>query len=126
MKKLAVIMLVFLPLLACSHKKSASEKDIFDQATKFESTQDYNKALGCYKEIVDNYPKSDNRYKAMFMVGYIYSEYLKDTKKAVTSYDELLKEYPTCDLADDAQALRSAAISGKDLMSVFQDSATTK
>lgn len=125
MKKLAVVTLAILPLLACG-KKLASEKDLYEQATKYESTQDYNKALECYQTIMDKYPRSDNRYKAMFMVAYINSDYLKDTKKAIKGYDELLKEYPNCDLADDAQTLRAAAISGKDLMSVFQDSMKTK
>jgi outer membrane protein assembly factor BamD (BamD/ComL family) len=125
LRKFAVIILAFLPLLACG-KKLASEKELYEQGAKYEATQDYNKALECYQTIVDKYPKSENRYKAMFMVAYINSDYLKDTKKAIKGYDELLKEYPKCDLADDAQTLRAAAISGKDLMSVFQDSVKTK
>ena len=125
MKKLAVLIFALLPLLACG-KKLASEKDLYEQATKYESTQDYNKALECYQTIVDNYPKSENRYKALFMIAYINSDYLKDIKKAIKCYEELLKEYPNCDLADDAQTLRAAAISGRDLMSVFQDSVKTK
>ena len=94
----------------------------FEQAQAFEKAQEFAKAYESYQMIIDNYPKSSIRYKALFMAGYIQLEQLKDSKKALGLFDTLLKEYPSCDLADDAKVIRDAAASGKDLMTVFQDS----
>ena len=121
MKKLAVLTLALLPLIACG-KKVASGKDLFTQAAKYESTQEYSAELKTYQTIIDNYPTSPNCYKAMFMIGYIYSDYLKDYKKAIAAFDKFLVQYPNSDLAKDAQFLRDAAASGRDLLTVFQDS----
>jgi outer membrane protein assembly factor BamD (BamD/ComL family) len=125
MRKIAVLIAAILPLFGCS-RKIPSERELFDKASKFEATQEYNKALEAYRTLIDNYPQSPNRYKAIFMTGYIESEYLKDSKKAVEAFDKILKEYPTSDLSDDARILRDAAISGRDLMSVFRDSTKTQ
>src|SRR5512146_575763 len=98
-----------------------SGKGPFDEAVQKENAQEYSKALVSYQTIVDNYPKSENRYKALFMIGYVNSDFIKDYKKAQKAFDQLIAEYPDCDLADDAKILRDAAASGKDLITVLQD-----
>lgn len=103
-----------------------SEEELFTQARDYESAQQYDNALQSYETIIEKYPDSPNRYKAMFMKGYLYMDALKDGKKAVTVFDQLISEYPDCDLADDAQVLRDVAAKGADLMSVFEDSVKTK
>ena len=75
-----------------------------------------------YDLIVENYPQSGIRYKAVFMKGLILLENLKDNKRAVETFDELLAEYPDCDLADDAAVLREIAAGNGDIMSAFEDS----
>jgi TolA-binding protein len=110
----------------CSNKKIPDEKTLLSQAKAFESSQLYEKALESYLMLVDNYPKSPQRYQALFMAGYIKSEFLKDNKGAVKLFDQLIKEYPDCDLADDASQMSKLASTGKDLMSVLEDSLKNK
>ncbi len=47
----------------------------------------------------------EDSYKAQFMIGYIYSDRIKDTAKAIIAYDALVRKYPQSDLADDAQLM---------------------
>jgi TolA-binding protein len=124
LRRLIAIILMGLALFACGTKKAkvVDEEAFFAEAQNFEKTQDYAKAVESYQSFIDNYPQSPVRYKAIFMAGYIQMEYLKNNQKAAELFQSLLKEYPNCDLADDAKVMYAAAASGKDLMSVFQDS----
>jgi outer membrane protein assembly factor BamD (BamD/ComL family) len=107
-------------------EKIPAESELFGQAQECEASQEYNRALQAYDMVIENYPESPNRYKAIFMKGYIYTEYLKDKTKALEAFDRLLAEYPDCDLADDARVMREIAEKGADLMSVFEDSVKTE
>lgn len=112
-------------IIGCRENVPA-EEELFNLAREYESSQQYNEALHSYDLIIEKYPDSPNRYKAIFMKGYLYMDALKDGKKAVAAFDQLLSEYPDCDLADDAQVLRDVAEKGADLMSVFEDSVKAK
>jgi len=115
-----VIMLIFV-IFGCG-KKLPDDKTLFAQAQKYESEHEYAKASETYELLIDNYPSSPLRYKALFMAGFVQFEQMKDNKKAIELFDRLIKDYPDCDLADDAAAIRIAALSGKDLLSVLEDS----
>ena len=117
---------IVLAFIATCGEKTPSEKELFNQAREFETAHQYDNAILSYDMIIEKYPDSPNRYKAMFMKGYLYMDALKDGKKAVAVFDQLISEYPDCDLADDAQVLRDVAAKGSDLMSVFEDSVKTK
>ncbi len=112
---------VTLLFLSCSEKVPA-ENELFSRAQEAEAAQEFNQALQAYDTIIEKYPDSPNRYKAIFMKGYIHTEYLKDKTRALEVFDQLLAEYPDCDLADDARVMREIAEKGTDLMSVFEDS----
>jgi TolA-binding protein len=122
------LFLAGLVFLACGGKKTENktkvvdEKAIFEQAQNFEKSQEYDKACELYQSIIDNYPDSPDRYKALFMAGYIQLEYLKNPKKASSTFEALIKQYPDCDLADDARVMQLAAKSGRDIDAIFQDS----
>lgn len=108
-------------MMSCG-SKLPSDTDLFSQAQEHEGRQEFNDALKKYDLIVENYPQSGIRYKAVFMKGLILLENLKDNKRAVETFDELLAEYPDCDLADDAAVLREIAAGNGDIMSAFEDS----
>jgi outer membrane protein assembly factor BamD (BamD/ComL family) len=125
MNRLAIVSLIMLAVLACG-RKVPDDKTLFEQGQQYEGSQKYSKAFDSYATLIDHYPQSPLRYKALFMAGYVQFEYLKDQKKAISFFDRLLKEYPDCDLADDAKVISAAVSSGKDLMSVFEDSVRAK
>lgn len=112
-------------LFGCG-EKIPPEEELFARAQESEAIHEFNRALQSYDTIIRKYPDSPNRYKAIFMEGYIYTEYLKDKNKALEAFDLLLTEYPDCDLADDARVMREIAEKGADLMSVFEDSVKAK
>ena len=100
-------------------KKLPSDVDLFTQA---QESEEFNDAIKKYDLIIDKYPDSELRYKAIFMKGFIQLEDLKDNQRAIDTFDDLLTEYPDCDLADDAAVLKDAAANNTDIMSTFEDS----
>ena len=63
----------------------------------------YQEAIGEYRRLLRLYPNGPFNYKAWFMIGFVYSEYLKDTKKANVAFQKVISMFPNCDLADDAE-----------------------
>lgn len=116
------IIIVSILLLASCGSKLPSAKDLFAQAQEHEGKQEYNQAIKNYDLIIEKYPDSELRYKALFMKGFILFDNLKDNKKAAETFDVLLSEYPDCDLADDATVLKKIADENGDIMSSFEDS----
>lgn len=112
---------VFLLVVSCG-KKLPSDIELFTQAQESEGRQEYNDAIQNYDLLIDKYPDSDLRYKALFMKGFILFENMKDNKRAIDAFDILLTEYPDCDLADDATVLKNIASKNGDIMSSFEDS----
>ncbi len=56
-----------------------------------------------YEKLIEIYPENPENYKWMFMIGFNYSEYIKDTVKAREVFEQIVEKYPECDLADDAE-----------------------
>jgi parvulin-like peptidyl-prolyl isomerase len=80
-----------------------TEKELFDLAQKALEDKNYQKAIDSYARIVKDYPKSEKVYQAVFLQGWVYSEYLKDYDNADKFFNEVLAKWPKCDLADDAE-----------------------
>jgi len=81
-----------------SAKKSARE--LFQEA---QSAGDAAARISAYRRVVDEYPDADVTPQALFMVGFIHSEELKDHDAAERVFRELLKRYPKSELASSAQ-----------------------
>jgi TolA-binding protein len=81
------------------------EKDFFDYAQKFQDEEKPQTAIKLYEEILNFLPNSPNRDKALFLMGFVYSEQLKDYIKAKEIFEKFIKEYPQSDLKDDAEYL---------------------
>jgi len=123
--KLHMVILGILLLLACGGS-SPDDKTLFEQGQKYESEENYSRAFDSYKTLFEKYPQSPYAYKAIFLAGYIQFEHLKNPKSAIQLFEKLVEEYPACDLADDAAVIKNIAASGKDLMSIFEDSTQAK
>jgi tetratricopeptide (TPR) repeat protein len=85
--------------------------------------QNYIASLESYRTVLLRFPKSNEAYKAQFMIAFTYSEYLKVDKIAVEEYRKVLANYPKCDLANDADWMIRNILSGGALMPKFDDSA---
>ena len=81
-----------------SAKKSARE--MFQAA---QVAGDAQARIAAYREVVDQYPDADVTPQALFMVGFIQSEELKDHDAAERVFRELLQKYPKSELASSAQ-----------------------
>jgi outer membrane protein assembly factor BamD (BamD/ComL family) len=106
--------------------KLADDKTLFEKGQTAFSSQQYSVAIENFTLLAKNYPKSEYRYKALFLSGFIQYEFLKNNKEAARFLTQLIEEYPESDLADDAIRMRDAANSGRDLMSIIEDSLKTK
>jgi TolA-binding protein len=100
-----IFMIVGGLIFSCSSgsKNKKTEQDLYTEAQNYSESGDFQAAIDTYEEILKLYPDSPRAYKAQFLIGFVYSENLKDQKKAGENYRKLIEEYPDCDLADDAR-----------------------
>jgi peptidyl-prolyl cis-trans isomerase C len=81
-----------------SQKKSA--RDLFNEAQAIGPPEARIKA---YTKLLEDYPDSDVSPQAQFMVGFIYSEEIKNYDQAERAFRDLLARYPKAELAASAQ-----------------------
>jgi TolA-binding protein len=79
------------------------EELLYNEAQSFSEKGDFASAIKTYEGILKLYPKSVNSCRAQFLIGFVYSENLKDYNKAKEVYGKVIEKYPDCDLADDAK-----------------------
>ncbi|MDB5047624.1 MAG: putative lipoprotein [Fibrobacteres bacterium] len=92
----------------------------FGLAQIYIEQEKYQQALAEYRRLSYLYPKSSNNYKAMFMVGFIHAEHLKNDSAAVRAFEKMLAIYPSSDLSDDADWMIRNIRSGGKLMPVLE------
>jgi outer membrane protein assembly factor BamD (BamD/ComL family) len=99
---LGMLLMVCLGLLinGCGSK---SPEELFDLAQQAENDGDFKEAIDLYTMLLEKYPQNEHNYKAQFMIGFIYSEEMKDYEQARAAMQKVVDQYPNCDLADDAQ-----------------------
>jgi peptidyl-prolyl cis-trans isomerase C len=81
-----------------SARKSA--RDLFQEA---QAAGDAPARIQAYRKVVDEYPEADVTPQALFMVGFINSEELKNYDEAEKVFKELLQKYPKSELTTSAQ-----------------------
>lgn len=64
---------------------------------------DPGKAIGIYNKIIYTYPGYQKVPECMFLVAYIYENYLQNYGKAKDLYEEFIRKYPDNAFADDAK-----------------------
>lgn len=95
------ILLAVLFVLSCSEK--VSEKEYFDLATQYMDQQNWIKAEENFSKVIAEYPNGLFSSKAIFMVGYLNANHMKNFDKARKYYTEFLEKYPDHELADAAR-----------------------
>ena len=81
-----------------SQKKSA--RDLFQEAQNAGLAV---KRIELYQKLLEEYPGSEVSPQAQFMIGFIYSEEIKNYDEAEKAFKKLLQRYPNSELAASAQ-----------------------
>jgi outer membrane protein assembly factor BamD (BamD/ComL family) len=92
------IVVVLSVSLFCS--KTLTEEELFTQAQAQLNGNNPAEAVQSYEEIIENYPESENRSKAVFMLGFLHANELNDTETARIFYTQMLREYPDHELIE--------------------------
>ena len=91
--KIVTFMTVVGLLLSCSSEKK-SEQQLYAEAQAYSKKGNFNDAIEVYRKILKLYPDSQNSYRALFLMGLVYSKDLKDEKKAETIFQKFSEKYP--------------------------------
>jgi len=78
---------------------ASSPEDLFRLAQEARSPQE---RIDYYEKLVEKFGDSEQADRAQFMVGFVYSEELTDTTRALAAFEKFLQLYPDSDLAKDA------------------------
>ena len=103
LKLVSPLLLVVGVLLIAGCGKKMGEKEYFELAYQQMGKEQWSESEKYFQKIVDDYPEGAYSAKALFMVGFVNANYLKNYNKAEKYYKEFLSKYPENELADDAQ-----------------------
>jgi len=94
---------------------------LFEAAKLAMSSGQYPRALSFYENICAKYPISKKIPDCIFVEGFIYDNFMKDTAKAHAKYQEVINKYPDNELAAQAKAAISAlGKTDEELMKEFE------
>jgi len=119
-----VISIIGVLIISCSSgsKNKKTEQELYTEAQEFSEKGDFKSAIKTYEELLKVYPDSPRVYKARFLIGFVYSENLKDYEKAREHYEKVIDKYPDCDLADDAKYMLKTM--EQDSLPIIQDTSS--
>jgi len=98
---LNIILIMFLAFFVsfdCS--KKLTDKELLELAQKENSKGNNEKAIKLYEKLIRIHPDSEYSPMALFMIGYINANEIKDYERAKKVYAEFLEKYPTSELAN--------------------------
>lgn len=81
-------------------KMQRGPQELFDFA---QNSSDPQTRIQAFQEIVDKYPNDKSAPEAMFMIGFVYAEELKDVAMADKTFSGLIEKYPDTELAQTAR-----------------------
>ncbi len=90
-----------------------------EMGRRFDDNKALHSAVGQYKFLRREYPGSRDRFDALFAIGQIYHDDLKDSAQAKLAFEEFVRRYPHHHLADDArkalaEPVQQASLRSKD------------
>ena len=74
-----------------------------EMGRRFDDDKALHAAIGQYKFLRREYPGSGDRFDALFTIGQIYQDDLRDSAQAKLAFEEFLHRYPHHHLADEAR-----------------------
>jgi len=81
-------------------KNQRSPQELFDFA---QSSNDPQVRINAFQQIVDKFPQDKVAPEAMFMIGFVYAEELKDRNMADRTFTALMEKYPESEMAKTAR-----------------------
>jgi TolA-binding protein len=79
------------------------------------------KAIGYYDDLLSAYPNYSKKAECIFLKAFIYENQLNNLEEAKKYYTQFLDEFPTHQLAKDAEAsLKYLGKSAEELVEMFQ------
>ena len=82
----------------------ATAELLVEMGRRFDDNKILRGAVDEYRFLRKEYPGSKYRFEALFTIGEIYKDDLKDPDQARTTFEDFLHRYPRNRLADDARA----------------------
>ena len=79
-------------------------------------------SLDLYNQIIYQYPEYKKAPECLFLMGYIYENYMQELGKAKEIYESFLQKYPDHDFADDARvSIENLGKSPEELIRSFEE-----
>jgi len=103
MKRLVIVLLLAMFVLAGCDVFDKTAQNEFEDATKLWNSGDYQNAVGRYFALVKAHPSSSRADDALYWAAVTQFLYLGETEKALQTLRLLLKRYPQRDMAPTAQ-----------------------
>jgi N-acetylmuramoyl-L-alanine amidase len=102
-----------------------------EMGCRFNDDKALHAAIGQYKFLRREYPGSRDRFQALFTIGQIYRDDLKDPVQAKLTFEDFLRRYPRHHLAADArralsEPVQQAGLKAKDENDSDSDSSALK
>lgn len=82
------------------NKNQRSPQELFDFA---QNSSDPQVRINAFQQIVDKFPQDKVAPEAMFMIGFVYAEELKDRIMADRTFTSLMEKYPESEMAKTAR-----------------------
>jgi hypothetical protein len=82
------------------HSIQRTPEELFEYA---QTTSDPYERIRAFEEIVEKFPEDSHAPQAMFMVGFVHLEELRDVNSATHNFKQVLRRYPDSDVADSAK-----------------------
>ena len=92
-------LLIIAILFGCS---KLSENEYYDLAKENYAEQKFELAINDFRSLIDNYPESTHSSEALFMIGFINANDLKDLEEAKKYYQRFIEKYPDHELIGSA------------------------
>ena len=75
---------------------SVSQATMYARAQEAEQQGKPREAVDLYRQILDTYPESPQNYKAIFLIGFVYSEKLDQPDSARHMFEQVIEDFKSC------------------------------
>jgi len=96
-------------------------EEYFTKAEDAQKSRRFNDAVYYYDKIIEYFPGTNHEYKASFMKAFLYSEELRDKRKATELFEEFLTKFDKGDLHESAKFMLGELNGDSKLLDQFEE-----